>query len=54
MNQQCTASVLASYATLKSLSDDKKYQGPYQMLREFIRYIRVKVRKIIKRFRILK
>lgn len=39
MNQQCTASVLASYATLKSLSDDKKYQGPYQMLREFIRYI---------------
>ncbi len=39
MNQQNTSSVLASYATLKSLSDEKKYQGPYQMLREFIKYI---------------
>lgn len=39
MNQQSTSSVLASYATLKSLSDEKKYQSPYQILREFIRYI---------------
>lgn len=31
--------MLATYATLKSLSDEKKYQGPYQILREFIRYI---------------
>ena len=38
MNQS-TSSVLAAYATLKSLSDEKKYQSPYQILREFIRYI---------------
>lgn len=30
---------MASFATLKSLSDAKKYQSPYQILREFIRYI---------------
>ena len=34
-----SSSVLASFATLKSLSDDKKYKSPYQILREFIRYI---------------
>ena len=34
-----TISVLASFAILKSLSDEKKYQNPYQILREFIRYI---------------
>lgn len=34
-----TSSVLASFATLKSLSDENKYQSPYQILREFIRYI---------------
>lgn len=34
-----TASVLASFATLKSLSDAKKYQSAYQILREFIGYI---------------
>lgn len=38
MNQS-TSSVMAAYATLKSLSDEKKYQSPYQILREFIRYI---------------
>lgn len=32
-------SVLASFAILKSLSDEKKYQSSYQILREFIRYI---------------
>lgn len=32
-------SVLASFATLKSLSDEKKYRSPYQILLEFIRYI---------------
>ena len=30
---------MASFATLKSLSDVKKYQSPYQILREFISYI---------------
>ena len=30
---------MASFATLKSLSDVKKYQSPYQILREFINYI---------------
>lgn len=39
ITQQNTSSVLASYATLKSLSDEKKYQSSYQILREFIRYI---------------
>ena len=36
---QSTSSVLAAYATIKSLSDENKYQSPYQILREFIRYI---------------
>ena len=31
--------ILASFATLKSLSDEKIYQNPYQILKEFIRYI---------------
>ena len=39
MSQQSTTSVLAAYATLKSLSDENKYHSPYQILREFIRYI---------------
>ena len=30
---------MASFATLKSLSDAKKYQSSYQILREFINYI---------------
>lgn len=34
-----TTSIMASFATLKSLSDAKKYQSPYQILREFISYI---------------
>ena len=32
-------SIMASFATLKSLSDAKKYQSPYHILREFIGYI---------------
>ena len=32
-------SILASFATLKSLTDAKKYQNPYQILREFIDYV---------------
>ena len=31
--------LLASFATLKSLSDEKIYQNPYQILKEFIRYV---------------
>ena len=34
-----TTSILASFATLKSLTDAKKYQNPYQILKEFINYI---------------
>ena len=34
-----TTSIMASFATLKSLSDVKKYQSPYQILREFINHI---------------
>ena len=30
---------MAAFATLKSLSDAKKYQSPYQLLRAFINYI---------------
>lgn len=36
---QSTSSALAAYATIKSLSDENKYQSPYQILREFIRHI---------------
>ena len=32
-------SIMASFATLKSLSDAKKYQSPYQLLSKFINYI---------------
>lgn len=39
MSEQVMSSVMAAYATLKSLSDEKKYNSPYQILREFIRYI---------------
>lgn len=38
MQMENSTSVLASYATLKSLADEKIYQSPYQILREFIRY----------------
>ena len=34
-----TTSIMASFATLKSLADAKKYQSPYQLIREFINYI---------------
>jgi hypothetical protein len=33
------ASVLASFATLKSLSEEQKYHSPYQILCEFVKYI---------------
>ncbi|MBO5248027.1 MAG: hypothetical protein J6B54_01865 [Clostridia bacterium] len=39
MSKNNPSSTLASFATLKSLCDEKKYQSPYQILREFIRYI---------------
>ena len=38
-NNLKTASILASFATLKSLSDEKKFKNSYQLLREFIIYI---------------
>lgn len=34
-----TSSTLAAFATLKSLSDERKYRSPYQILGEFLRYI---------------
>lgn len=39
VHEENTASILAAFATLKSLSDEKKYQSPYQILGEFIRYV---------------
>lgn len=39
MGKSYSTSLLASFATIKSLSDDKKYQSPYQILAEFIRHI---------------
>lgn len=39
MVKKNSTSVLASYATLKSLVDGKKYQSAYQIFREFIRSI---------------
>jgi len=39
LQKKNTTSIMASFATLKSLSDAKKYQSPYQLLREFINYI---------------
>ncbi len=38
-------STLASFATLKVLSDMKKYNNPYQILSEFIKYI-IKTKKL--------
>lgn len=40
--QTNTTSIMASFAIIKSLSDANKYQSPYQILREFIRYIILK------------
>lgn len=40
--QTNTTSIMASFATIKSLSDAKQYQSPYQILREFISYIILK------------
>ena len=31
-------SILASFATMKSLVDAQQYQSPYQILAEFIQY----------------
>lgn len=39
MSMPNTTSLLASFATLKALSDDKKYTNAYQILSEFICYI---------------
>lgn len=39
MRSPNSSSILASFATLKSLADEKKYQSPYQILREFIWYV---------------
>ncbi len=39
MNNSSSTSVLASFATLKSLNDSKKYINSYQILAEFIKYI---------------
>ena len=41
MNNNPT-SILASFATMKSLVDAKQYQSPYQILAEFIQYIIIK------------
>lgn len=39
MNNTYSTSLLASFATIKGLSDDNKYQSPYQILAELIRHI---------------
>lgn len=39
MNRANTTSLLSAFATIKSLSDAKKYESPYQILAEFINYI---------------
>ena len=39
MTLTSTTSILASFATLKCLSDAKKYCNAYQILTEFISYI---------------
>ncbi len=41
MNKNST-SILASFATMKSLVDAQQYQSPYQILAEFIQYIIIK------------
>ncbi len=39
MKKTSSISLLASFATLKSLNDEKKYSNAYQLLSEFIAYI---------------
>lgn len=39
MGKSGKTSLLASFATIKSLSDERKYHSPYQILGEFIRFI---------------
>ena len=39
MNRELSRTLLASFATLKSLADEKKYRSSYQILSEFIRHI---------------
>lgn len=39
MDNTNTTSLLSAFATIKSLSDAKKYESPYQILAEFIRHI---------------
>ena len=39
MKQYHSTSLLASFATIKALSDENKYQSAYQILAEFIRHV---------------
>lgn len=39
MSNSTSTPILASFATLKSLNDSKKYINSYQILAEFIKYI---------------
>ena len=39
VNKHNSTAILASFATLKSLLDEKKYKSSYQVLQEFIHYI---------------
>lgn len=39
VHKQNSTAILASFATLKSLLDEKKYKSSYQVLQEFIHYI---------------
>lgn len=39
MKREKFTSILAAFATLKTLNDEKNYSSPYQLLSEFITYI---------------
>ena len=41
VNKHNSTAILASFATLKSLLDEKKYKSSYQVLQEFIHYITI-------------
>lgn len=43
VNKHNSTAILASFATLKSLLDEKKYKSSYQVLQEFIHYIIINV-----------
>lgn len=42
MSSNNPTSILASFSTMKSMVDAKRYQSPYQILAEFIQYIIIK------------